>query len=116
MLGLPMCSVYGENSDFGRRNILRERVNFPPSHSKLLCKRREGNPVCREPPLPPQCGRGANKELGATLHRKCIPARSRGDCGQRYIGIRSWREHTLAYSVRWLFWQTAEPRINKMFR
>lgn len=74
MLCLPMCSVYGENSDFGRRNILRERVNFPPSHSKLLCKRREDNPGCREPPLPPQCGRGANKELGATLHRKCIPA------------------------------------------
>lgn len=34
-------------------------------------------------------------------------------CGQRYIGIRNWREHTLAYSMRWLFWQTAELGLIK---
>lgn len=33
--------------------------------------------------------------------------------GQRYIGIRSWSEHTLAYSMRWLFWQTAELGLIK---
>lgn len=39
--------------------------------------------------------------------------KQRGLCGQRYIGIRSWREHTLAYSMHWLFWQTAEPGLIK---
>lgn len=34
-------------------------------------------------------------------------------CGQRYIGIRSWIEHSLAYSVRWLFWQAAELGLIK---
>lgn len=34
-------------------------------------------------------------------------------CGQRYIGVRSWREHMLAYSMRWLFWQMAELGLIK---
>lgn len=32
---------------------------------------------------------------------------------QRYVGIRSQGEHTLAYSACWLFWQTAEPGLIK---
>lgn len=89
-----MRSVYGENSDFGRRNILRERVSFSPFHSKSLCKRREGNPVCREPLLPPQCGGGANKELGETPHRKCIPVCSRGDSVGRGTSVLGAGENT----------------------
>lgn len=43
----------------------------------------------------------------------CTSMKQKGLCGQRYIGIRSWREHTLAYSMHWLFWQTAEPGLIK---
>lgn len=34
-------------------------------------------------------------------------------CGQRYIGIRSWMEHSSAHPMRWLFWQRAELGLIK---
>lgn len=98
---------------FSRKNVLRERVIFFPFLFRNHCAKEErakhcaGSPCC----LPSVVeGQTISKEKP---HRKCIPVWSRGDCGQRYIGIRSQGEHTLAYSMCWLFWQTTEPGLIK---